>query len=95
MYPGDLAEEVTVVSICSRFRGPPVGEGQAFSVSQRVTQLISAHEFLLKPIKHHMHASAPAATGMWRLLATVMIKLNVKISLWTLQDSMSHGGNSM
>lgn len=40
-----------MVSICERFRGPPVGEGQVLSEGPLLTQFIFVHEFLLEPIK--------------------------------------------
>lgn len=67
-----------MVSFCSEFRGPPVGEEQAFRVSQLVTQL-SSHEFLLKPIKHH--TSTQLLLNRCVQTSIVTIKPNVKMLL--------------
>lgn len=60
MYvPSRLSLRVTVVSLYNEFRGPPVGEVQAVSLTQVVIQK-SSPEFLLNPIKQHIYTSAPA-----------------------------------
>ena len=89
MYvPWRLSLRVTVVSMYNEFRGPPVGEEQAVSMTQVVIQRCLPPEFLLNPIKHHIYTSATALQVCVNFYchcssSTVMIKLNDKCYLRT------------